>query len=491
MTVTFQTPAVAHVANGVTTAFAYAFLVQVSGDMIVKVDGVTKTLGADYSISGLGVVAGGMVTFTVAPANGAKVLLYRSIPLSRSNDYQANGDLPEDLIDADFDRIWMVLQDIGTGNLIPQNVVRSPSDEPLNELPAAAARALKFPAFDASGQLIVVDGPTSTGTPFSALGESLVSRATDALMRGDLVAAKSGVNTDITSLSNPTIATTQLQTAESNHVATNAWVDRKMWGAIRQTIVFSNNLDDVTGAPSWGGSTGSTSLTASWTGVIFSCAAVQRDINGLDPGTMTWTDLSALSATYYLYIDIDPSTSASTVTAGSTTLAPVYTEGDSYSTVNGQHTFSIPDMQMGVGDGTTVSTVYRVFVGEATTNGSGVVSSFRWYGIRGRATATTTFAASSAFQFQHYLGYPGDQLSVEVFIAPTSTTQHGYLSLASATPDWVNISSNRDITISNLGRLITSVNTSNSINIVPYGGGAPVAITPGNWTMRVVVKRNW
>lgn len=326
----------------------------------------------------------------------------------------------------------------------------------------------------------------------SLLGDGTNAPTTKVDLRTNLEAAKSGVNTDITSLSNPTIATSQVQTAQSNNVATNAWVDRKLWGSVRQSIVFSNNLDDTTGAPSWGGAIGSTSLTASWTGVFFSCAAVQRDISGLDSGTMTWTGLSTPSTTYYLYLNIDPSTTADTITAGSTTLAPVYTEGDSYSTVNGQHTFSIPDMQMGVGNGTTADTVYRIFVGEATTDGAGVVGSFTWYGIRGRATGVTaSWAASSFATANHNLGYPGEQLSVEVFIAPTSSAQHGYQPLTSAAPDWVNISSSRDITLSSYGRLQTVISTSNSINIVPMGGGAPVAITPANWTMRYVIKRNW
>ena len=184
MTVTVQTPAVAHVANGITTAFAYAFLVQVLADMIVKVDGVTKTLGADYSISGLGVVAGGMVTFTVAPANGAKILLYRSIPLSRSNDYQANGDLPEDLIDADFDRIWMVLQDIASGNSVSGNVLRATVDEDFPEIPSATNRANKYLAFDAGGNPIASAAPSGSGAPVSSFMEPVLGSGDAATAQG-------------------------------------------------------------------------------------------------------------------------------------------------------------------------------------------------------------------------------------------------------------------------------------------------------------------
>jgi hypothetical protein len=149
-------------------------------------------------------------------------------------------------------------------------------------------------------------------------------------------------------------------------------------------------------------------------------------------------------------------------------------------------------MQMRVGDGAAANQVYRLFIGEATTDGAGVVGSFKWYGIRARAIGiTASWAASSFVTLNHNLGYPGEQISVEVFIAPTSAAQHGYQPLTAASPDWVNISSNRDITISNFGRLQSVISTSNSINIVPSGGGAPVAITPANWTLRAVARRNW
>lgn len=326
----------------------------------------------------------------------------------------------------------------------------------------------------------------------SLLGDGTNAPTTKADLRTNLEAAKSGANTDITSLENPTIIENPSQNAVSSTIATNYWVDRRGWGTgARQSVTFSDNLDNATGAPSWGGSTGSTSLSASISGT-FSCASANgRDVNNILIGSTTWTGLNAASTTYYLYVDVTGS-ELTTTTTGSTTLAPNYTEGDVYSTTNGQHTFCIPDMQMRVGGGATVNQVYRLFIGEATTSGAGVVSSFVWYGIRGRAFFDSfAFAASSTGTFNHNLGYTGDQISVEVFIAPQTTTQNGYLSVSSGTPDWVNVSSNRDFTISNSGRTQTLVHTSNSINIVPKGGGAPVAINPVNWLMRLVVKRNW
>lgn len=94
--------------NGVTTVFPYNFRILDADDLLVTVDGVEQTSG--YVVSGVGASSGGNVTFTTAPANGTTVLRARDIPIDRQTDYQANGDLLEETVDADFDRIVMILQ---------------------------------------------------------------------------------------------------------------------------------------------------------------------------------------------------------------------------------------------------------------------------------------------------------------------------------------------------------------------------------------------
>jgi hypothetical protein len=327
-------------------------------------------------------------------------------------------------------------------------------------------------------------------TVYSVLGNG-TSVPADALeARINLSAAASGANYDITSLDDPTIMADQVQTASGSKIATNYWVDRRLWGTTRQSVSYCHNLNDTTGAPDWGGSTGGTSLTATHNGLIFSCASATLDINGLRAISSTWTGLSAVSTTYYLYFDHDPSTGATTM--GSTTLVPVYTQGDVYSTTNGQHIFSIPDMQMRVGDGTTSTGVYRVFVGEATTDGAGLVSSFIWYNIRGQYfSGSSPINAGTKYTFDHNLGIGGFFLDIRAYIVPHSTTQNGYAPLTSATPQWVDLSTCEGVTVSAKGRNQVVVSTGSNINLVPEAGGAPVAITGSNWYLYVTVKRKW
>ena len=120
MSVTEQTPLQSYNANGVTTVFPFAFLVLQAVDLIVQVvDALgfttTKVLNVDYTLSGVGVPAGGTVTFSAAPASGTQVVIFRDTELSRSSDYQDNGDLLADTLNRDLDRPIMIMQEIVAG----------------------------------------------------------------------------------------------------------------------------------------------------------------------------------------------------------------------------------------------------------------------------------------------------------------------------------------------------------------------------------------
>lgn len=166
MTVSVQTPFNSSTGNGVTTVFPYTFKILSSDDIKVSVDGSVRSIGTDYTVSGVGSDSGGNVTFLVAPANGTTVVRYSETLIKRSTDYQANGDFRESTVDADFDRIWLGLRDVsGKGD----RAIRVPPGESAVELPAAVARASKFLAFDVSGAPAVVAGVSGApATPYMA-----------------------------------------------------------------------------------------------------------------------------------------------------------------------------------------------------------------------------------------------------------------------------------------------------------------------------------
>lgn len=108
MSVPNQTPYIIYNANGLTTVFPFEFYIINSGDIQVSLNGGVITTG--YSVSGVGNVGGGDVTFLTPPANGTVVMLERVVPTYRLTDYQDNGDLLADTVNKDFDRLWMAIQ---------------------------------------------------------------------------------------------------------------------------------------------------------------------------------------------------------------------------------------------------------------------------------------------------------------------------------------------------------------------------------------------
>ncbi len=108
MAIPNQTPYTIYTANGVTTVFPFNFMVFNATDLAVSINGMVLTSG--FTVSGVGVVNGGSVTFLTPPASGTTVMLARVMPLVRVTEYQDNGDLLAATVNKDFDRIWMVLQ---------------------------------------------------------------------------------------------------------------------------------------------------------------------------------------------------------------------------------------------------------------------------------------------------------------------------------------------------------------------------------------------
>lgn len=146
MTVTAQTPYNTYTAAPGATVFSSAFRVIQPSDLVVKINGTTKTSG--FTVSGLGAAGGVDVTFTTPMTGGEKVELLREVPLTRATDYQQLGDFLSLVVNQDFDRQWMAMQ--GMSARIG-GAVRAPYPEQVQELPAAALRANKALVFDALG----------------------------------------------------------------------------------------------------------------------------------------------------------------------------------------------------------------------------------------------------------------------------------------------------------------------------------------------------
>ncbi|MFV9067718.1 phage tail fiber protein [Serratia fonticola] len=108
MAIPNQTPYNIFTANGISTVFPYEFYLLNAFDLTVSINGAELTSG--FTISGIGNVDGGEVTFLTPPANGSVILLERVVPAHRLTEYQDNGDLLAETVNKDFDRLWMAIQ---------------------------------------------------------------------------------------------------------------------------------------------------------------------------------------------------------------------------------------------------------------------------------------------------------------------------------------------------------------------------------------------
>jgi hypothetical protein len=189
----------------------------------------------------------------------------------------------------------------------------------------------------------------------------------------------------------------------------------------------------------------------------------------------------------YLYIDV---AADNTCTTGSTTLAPVYQWGGTYSITNLQNTFNIQEMTMKVGNGSTAAQVYRVFVGEVTVAG-GVTTAIVWYQLMRRFTGAwvaTLPAASVQVSANHNLG---SQEFVSQFEVECTTNDSGFVVGDRIDQLSSGVSGTYLVPIAiRKGRLSMSISTapgaSNPFSANPAGGGTPIQLTNASWKYRFV-----
>lgn len=143
-----QIPFNEYTGNGVATLYPYEFELPSAADLIVTIDGVVVP-PSDFTLAGVGVQAGGSVTFDIAPANLTNVLLKRVIDPERDTDYQYSGDFITETVNRDFNRLWWALQ--GQVAAIAGSV-RAPYPVAFDELPDPSDYAGYFIGLDSSGQ---------------------------------------------------------------------------------------------------------------------------------------------------------------------------------------------------------------------------------------------------------------------------------------------------------------------------------------------------
>lgn len=189
MTVSTAVPRITYTGNGVTLGFTFDFKIFKAADLEVTIDGVVVT---NYTLTIATPPAyGGSIVFSVAPANGAEIVLKRVLPFSRSTDYQKGGELPEGTLDDDQDAPVMMIQQLAADvDVRLGSVLRVPDGEAIPELAAAGSRANQLLGFNAIGAPVMIDpaafgggGGGGFANPMTATGDLITGGSGGAAQR--------------------------------------------------------------------------------------------------------------------------------------------------------------------------------------------------------------------------------------------------------------------------------------------------------------------
>lgn len=114
MTVSTTTNKQSYTGNNVTVLFGFPIPFIAATDLQVYVNGVLKTLTTDYTISGsVPYPTGANVTFNVAPALAAAILIVRTRPYTQTLDLVPNDPLPADTVEQLLgDHMVMLIQQL-------------------------------------------------------------------------------------------------------------------------------------------------------------------------------------------------------------------------------------------------------------------------------------------------------------------------------------------------------------------------------------------
>jgi len=212
---------------------------------------------------------------------------------------------------------------------------------------------------------------------------------------------------------------------------------------------------------------------------------------GQTTSNLTWTGLTN-AATNYLFVTVNVD---GTLTAGFTTTAPVYQWGGAPSTTNGQYTFVISEMKMYLGNGSTASQVYVVFVGEAVTAGSAVtsVAAYAYRGLYQYDDTSSLPALSTAVSKTHNLGVATGVVATLSLV--NSTTEAGYAVGDVAVNPWSDYTGPTYEAVAPWFNKLTVGFTTGSntawLLASRSSAGSRVSLTAASWRYRLNVVRNW
>ena len=179
MTVNTTTNKNTQTGNGVTTVFSFPYPFIAASDVQVYVNGVLKVLNTDYTIPvATSYPTGANVTFTVAPALNAVILMVRVRPFTQTLDLVANDPLPADQMELLFgDHIVMLCQQLN--ETLSRSFTLSVTDTSGASTTIPTPQALAFIGWNATATGLQNYTAMLGTTPITSYWASVVASSSD------------------------------------------------------------------------------------------------------------------------------------------------------------------------------------------------------------------------------------------------------------------------------------------------------------------------
>lgn len=159
--ITDETPRIQYVAAAAQTDFDFPFPIFDESDLVVDVDGVTKVIETDYTVTveehdedpdEVGDDRGGLIEFVEPMVGGEIVTIYRSTAIQRVTDMQQNGPWTSAAVNDEFDRLTVIAQEL---KVATQRSLRIPMTANVDDADIEldpANWANKYMTFDSDGK---------------------------------------------------------------------------------------------------------------------------------------------------------------------------------------------------------------------------------------------------------------------------------------------------------------------------------------------------
>lgn len=157
MTVATTTRTITYAGNGTLTVFTYPFKLIAEGHVLVTIIvdstgiGTTQVITTDYSVSNVGVDAGGNITMVTAPASGESLVIERLPPLLQLTDLRNQGTFQPQTLEDALDLIVMMMQAVSEGAVDDHEPTWPVFTEATKPAATAAQRGKPYTVRDAGG----------------------------------------------------------------------------------------------------------------------------------------------------------------------------------------------------------------------------------------------------------------------------------------------------------------------------------------------------